>query len=435
MVNQPTEPLRFLSEDSQAYTPDTLNALFQKHQQAYRQARSEERLHQHFWHRISLGLFMFWLLCLLLTFLFLSSLMFLASMVVFFVTLFTASKVVGEPNKYHHERERNLAKARLLQSLFSSLRADLHPSSQIKGQWTLQAEDESIAERDIYRRKTSPHSRSQKFYAKKYWAVFRLTLIDGSQLKIKCWDKVKKKGGYIQSKQQIGGTVVQFEMQGKTTLKTNPLIYYQSASQAYQHTLWGKGGVSFYETPEAYAHRLLIQLKQQCRQSMKPLAKSAAASVEQPVSLPESPGLQRWSALLSESQILLQYHVQNAQSLVIDYTASSAPTQRVELYLPERQGQKAILRIPIAPADTQDRERLLANPCLREGRFALMGGAALSGASAGRVIAGVIGAAAGRPVSTGSVSGESAFTHKNACCCRARSHGATSTPSFRTVQP
>jgi hypothetical protein len=375
MTNPPAESLQALSK-SVNYTPDTLNALFQKHQQSYAQDRTKERLRHHFWHRVALVMLAAWLLCLLLTFIFLSPFLFLLSLAILFVLLFAASKAGGEPNKQYRERENNLAKGHMLQHFFAALRADLHPSSPIKGQWMLQAEDESIAEGEIYRRKTSPHSRSQKFYAKKYWAVFSLTLIDGSQLKIKCWDKVKKKGGYIRNGRQQQGMIVQFAMQGKTTLQINPLLYLPPPHR-FQRTLFGKGGISFYETPEAYAHRLLIQLKQQCRDSLKPLSSLSKPSVTpeaQPsdIDTPASE-LQRWMTLLESSSLPLQSHMLNTQCLQLDYTPpSAAKAESIELYLANAKASEALLRLKIAPADTPARERLLANPCLMTGRFAMM---------------------------------------------------------------
>ncbi len=359
----------------ESLSAEALLEKFAHYEKMHLHYRKQQTLNIHFWHRISLVVFLLMVACAVLTFI--SPFFLLAAIALFVIILFPVGKAV--PNSPDPELAENLARVRLLHQLFTVLQQDLAPEVKIKAAWIPQPEDGSLLEKDVYRRKRSPHSGSTKTYGKKVWAQFKCELIDGSTLKIKCWDKLKKKGSYI----------MRFERLGQTGIQANPLLY-EGPPMHQQRLLMGKRELSFYQSPEAYAHYILQELKQQWRAELSPRnaplvvtpaptearrpektsAQPAVVPRPAPVVTPPA-AMADFLALLQSSSLPLKQMTETTETLQFHYQPDFYPSpERLELLWPEPENKTALLRLHIRSDIYTARDLLLASPSLSEARFA-----------------------------------------------------------------
>ena len=352
--------------NAQTVTLETLFKQFEQHEAAYIADQQARRQSMHLWHRISLGTLIAIPICFLLGSL--SPYFILAGILLTLGILFPIAK--ASPASENPEKAENRSRARLLRHFFSVLAQDLAPDGKVKMHWNPQPENGYIRPQDIYKKQRSPHSGAQKVYAKKYWARFKLELIDGSLLDIKCWDKVKTKGSIV----------VRFERYAKSGILPNTLIYKSTQPPLHQQrTLLGKRELSFYQSPEAYAEYLLRELKQNWRQNMIPrheLVKQTASVAAAPPTLEESASTVSAQCTqilthLKQSPLPIQQIELAPQRITLHYQPENYPApDQLKLEWSSPNAPSPLLRIKLHGPSSSDRALLLANPSLGDARFA-----------------------------------------------------------------
>lgn len=263
------------------------------------------------------------------------------------------------------------AKSQMLDAFFANIAEDLHPDSGLKG--TLNHGEPQ--KEDIYKRKTSPHSGAKKIYYKFAWANLKFMLIDGTTLRIRCTDKLKKKSG----------TVVRFEEIGKARVAPNTVLYDLMPGQQLnlRKDLCASENSMIKHAPQygitlASTLKTLFQNKLKRRPNIQPQSQSpaqpqvqsqAVAASEASSEAPKIFPLHKVRRLLEASALPLQVEGLGKETLEVRYTS---PKGEHVLWIDVKADNETPyvgVRLPIL-GDAPAAERLLkANPALAYGRF------------------------------------------------------------------
>lgn len=281
------------------------------------------------------------------------------------------------------------AKGLMLEQFFSHIIADIHPESGVKGYIDNAEEDSGTPYSKTYKTKKSPYSGAEKRYVKHTWGRFKIGLVDGSTLKVKCVDKLKKKSGSIVRFIEIQQGQLTFNNRLYLNPDNKPFILLRQELAQSEDTLLN--------TPVLHGN----QMAKTCKTGFKGLHprtdKPAAIATDSPDSAPTNTGelssptnlaIPRVIKTISPKMSMDELHKTLKQMLYnshlfgihyedkkthfeIEYGPDGAQKKtKIQLSCHQPSREEPFVKLKMAMPKGEPEQLLKANPTLAYGRFA-----------------------------------------------------------------
>lgn len=257
------------------------------------------------------------------------------------------------------------SKGLMLEQFFSQIMADIHPQSGVKGYIDNAEENSGTPYSKTYKTKTSPYSGAEKRYVKHTWGRFKIGLVDGTTLKIKCVDKLKKKSGSIVRFIEIQQGQINFNTRLYLTSNNKPfMLLRQELTQSEEELLM---------TPEVYG----VQMAKTCKTVFKDVkirTDKPAEGVSEP---PASPKTTKGEAHKQLKQMLYNSHLfglhyeDQQNHFMLEYAAENTSKKaKILLSCHQPPREEPFIKLKMAMPASEPEQLLKANPTLAHGRFA-----------------------------------------------------------------